>query len=292
MKLIRDVIQEYTEILKDKSPTSRLDVELLLCEVLDLERIGLMMRYQDEISGQDMEKFSMLFEKRNSGMPIAYILNRKEFMGYDFYVDENVLIPRPDTEVLVEELVEKIISINEEKINVLDMCSGSGAISISSYLISKEREKSNLNMYGVDISEKAIEVSKKNAKKLGADNIKFIVSDLFNSEEIGFLRGNIDIIASNPPYIREEIIPTLDTDVKDFEPMLALSGGDDGLVFYRKITEESTSYLKAGGYLIFEVGHDQAEDVSKIMMENGFSNIYTKSDIQGFERVVVGRLNN
>ena len=223
-------------------------------------------------------------------MPMAYIFNEKEFMGFNFYVDENVLIPRPDTELIVEELIYHInkLTPKNKDLKVLDMCVGSGAIIISSAKLINDKD--NVSLYAVDISKEALSISKKNALNLNADNITFIQSDLFSSKNLDPLKGKLDIIVSNPPYIKEDVIESLESDVKNFEPMIALSGGQSGMDFYNKIIEDSREFLKLDGILIFESGHDQAEDIIFKMKECGFTDIYSKKDIQGFDRMVAGKL--
>ena len=292
MKKIREIIAEYTEKLMPYSPSARLDVEILICRVMDIDdKIQLMLNYDKIMDEKSFEKFSSMFEKRMNKMPIAYIINNKEFMGLDFYVNENVLIPRPDTEVIVEELIEQMNRLSENKeVNILDMCVGSGAIILSGASLSENT--GHFKLYGADISKGALSVSRKNAKALNVDNITFMETNLFSSDEIQSLKGTLDIIVSNPPYIEEKVIETLEPDVRDYEPFIALSGGESGMDFYNKIIEESIEYLKDGGMLIFESGHDQAEKISSKMLSCGFSDIYTKKDIQGFNRMVAGTFNS
>lgn len=291
MKKLKNIIAEYTEKLKTSSPTARLDVELLLSNVLGYDdRIQLIMNYEKILEENQFKKFIALFEKRMNKMPMAYIFNEKEFMGFNFYVDENVLIPRPDTELIVEELIYHInkLTPKNKDLKVLDMCVGSGAIIISSAKLINDKD--NVSLYAVDISKEALSISKKNALNLNADNITFIQSDLFSSKNLDALKGKLDIIVSNPPYIKEDVIESLESDVKNFEPMIALSGGQSGMDFYNKIIEDSREFLKLDGILIFESGHDQAEDIIFKMKECGFTDIYSKKDIQGFDRMVAGKL--
>lgn len=291
MKKLKNIIAEYTEKLKTSSPTARLDVELLLSNVLGYDdRIQLIMNYEKILEENQFKKFIALFEKRMNKMPMAYIFNEKEFMGFNFYVDENVLIPRPDTELIVEELIYHInkLTPKNKDLKVLDMCVGSGAIIISSAKLINDKD--NVSLYAVDISKEALSISKKNALNLNADNITFIQSDLFSSKNLDPLKGKLDIIVSNPPYIKEDVIESLESDVKNFEPMIALSGGQSGMDFYNKIIEDSREFLKLDGILIFESGHDQAEDIIFKMKECGFTDIYSKKDIQGFDRMVAGKL--
>lgn len=291
MKKLKNIIAEYTEKLKTSSPTARLDVELLLSNVLGYDdRIQLIMNYEKILEENQFKKFIALFEKRMNKMPMAYIFNEKEFMGFNFYVDENVLIPRPDTELIVEELIYHInkLTPKNKDLKVLDMCVGSGAIIISSAKLINDKD--NVSLYAVDISKEALSISKKNALNLNADNITFIQSDLFSSKNLDPLKGKLDIIVSNPPYIKEDVIESLESDVKNFEPMIALSGGQSGMDFYNKIIEDSREFLKLDGILIFESGHDQAEDIISKMKECGFTDIYSKKDIQGFDRMIAGKL--
>lgn len=288
---IRELIINSIRDLEDVSPTPKLDIEIILCHLLNIDKIKLMMSYGDIIEEEKLQSFEEMLEKRKKSMPIAYIINKKEFMGYDFYVDENVLIPRPDTELIVEHLIEKIDKkISDNSLNVLDMCTGSGAIVISAVKTFEEKAKSlKANFFAADLSEEALNVCKKNIDSLLDMDIELIQTDLFSSSRFDDLNNTFDIIVSNPPYIEEEVIASLDTDVKDYEPMMALSGGEDGMYFYNKIIEESGKYLKNGGYLIFESGHDQARKIEKKMLESGFKDIEIKKDIQNFERMVSGR---
>ncbi len=202
-------------------------------------------------------------------------------MGLDFFVKEGVLIPRPDTETLVEEIIDLCKDKNEE-VDILDIGTGSGAITVS-----LAKYIANSKVMSFDISEIPLQVGKINAINNDVDNkIEFVKSDVFSAikdKEIQF-----DVIVSNPPYIPKKDIETLHTQVKDYEPYNALEGGEDGLDFYRQITKESIDYLKQGGILAYEVGHDQAEDVSEIMKSYGYTKIYKKKDIQGIDRVVIG----
>lgn len=278
---IRDIIIKYSEELKEISDTPRLDVELILQRSLgDVDRIYIHINLNKELSDEEYNLFLSMIKDRINGRPVAYIVGNREFMGLDFFVKEGVLIPRPDTEALVEEIIE--LCKNKDKVEILDIGTGSGAITVS---LAKYIEKSTIK--SLDISDIPLEVGKKNAINNGVDNkIEFIKSDLFSSIKDKNIK--FDVIVSNPPYIPKKDMDTLHTQVKDYEPYNALEGGIDGLDFYRDITEQSKCYLKEDGILAYEVGHDQAKDVSEIMRDNGYTKIYTKKDIQGIDRVVIG----
>ena len=261
---IRDIIIKYSQELEKISDTPRLDVELFLQKALGgVDRIYIHLNLNKELTTEQYDEFIKYINDRINGRPVAYIVGNREFMGLDFFVKEGVLIPRPDTETLVEEIIE-LCKNKSEEINILDIGTGSGAITVS---LAKYIENSKVMSF--DISDIPLEVGKINA--------------INNEAEKQF-----DVIVSNPPYIPKKDIETLHTQVKDYEPYNALEGGEDGLDFYRQITKESINYLKQGGILAYEVGHDQAEDVSEIMKSYGYTKIYKKKDIQGIDRVVIG----
>ena len=276
---IKEIIIRYSKELEEMSPTPRLDVETLLQKVLDVDRLYILLNLEKSLSEDEEKLFNKFINERLNNKPIAYIVGNREFMGLDFYVQEGVLIPRPDTEVLVEEVIE--LGNNKIPINILDIGTGSGAITVS---LAKYLD--NAKITSVDISDIALEIGKKNAESNNVnDKITFIKSDLFTNIDNNM---RFDIIVSNPPYIKREVIETLDKQVKDFEPYNALEGGIDGLDFYRAITTQAKKYLKKGGILAYEVGHDQSEEVSKLMEADGYTNIYTRKDLQQIDRVVIG----
>lgn len=279
---IREILLKYSKELEEISSTPRLDVEILLQKALgDVDRLYIHLNLEKVLSEEEDNLFLKLINERLNNRPIAYIVGNREFMGLDFYVQEGVLIPRPDTEILVEEVIE--IGKNKGEIEILDIGTGSGAITVS---LAKYLD--NANLTSVDISDIALEVGKKNAISNDVDNkIEFIKSNLFTEIDKD---KKFDVIVSNPPYIRKKDVENLESQVKDFEPYTALEGGEDGLDFYRKITEQAKLYLKENGVLAYEVGHDQSEDVSKLMEINGYTNIYTKKDLQGIDRVVIGTI--
>ena len=278
---IRDIIIKYSQELENISDTPRLDVEILLEKALgNVDSLYIRLNLNKELTQEQEDLFNTFIQDRLKGRPVAYIVGNREFMGLDFYVQEGVLIPRPDTEPLVEELIE--LCRGKENLNILDIGTGSGAITIS---LAKYLNTSKVKSF--DISDIALEVGKKNAISNEVDDrVEFIKSDLFSSIENKSIQ--FDVIVSNPPYIPKKDIETLHIQVKDYEPYIALEGGEDGLDFYRSITEQSRMYLKENGILAYEVGHDQAQDVSEIMKSNGYTKIYTKKDLQGIDRVVIG----
>lgn len=229
---------------------------------------------------QEVDYFKLI-RKLIKGIPLQHITHQQEFMKMNFYVNEDVLIPRPDTEVLVEEVIELAKKINAKKI--LDLCTGSGAIAIS---LAKYIKDSQIT--AVDISHKALRVAKKNAKDNEVENqITFIESDLFKNIK----KEKFDIIVSNPPYIKKEIISTLDKEVQK-EPIIALDGGWDGLDFYRKIIGQGYEYLKFKGYICLEIGYDQKIDVIEIIEnEEKYIDTYCKKDLYGNDRAIITKLN-
>ena len=280
---IKEILIQYSKELENISDTPRLDVEMLKKALGDVDSMYIRMYLDKQLTEEQEKYFLEMIKERLNERPIAYIIGNREFMGLDFFVQEGVLIPRPDTETLVEEIIN--ICNNRTGLNILDIGTGSGAITIS---LAKYLDKSHV--ISADISDIALEIASKNAISNNVDErIDFIKSDVFSNVP---KEEKFDLIVSNPPYIRKADIDGLDRQVKDFEPYNALEGGEDGLDFYRKITKESKAFLKNKGILAYEVGHDQAQDVSQIMQENGFEGIYTKCDLQGFERVVIGFYNN
>lgn len=278
---IKEAINKGTFLLKDsKIENPRLKARLLLQFVLKEKREYLIIYDYKNLSLEQEEEYMKAIVKLLEGVPIQHITHNQEFMKMNFYVNDKVLIPRPDTEVLVEEVIK--IANKYKNLNILDMCTGSGAIAVS---IAKYVE--NCKVYATDISEDALKIAKKNAVNNGVgDKVKFIQSNLFeNLDNLKF-----DIIVSNPPYIRKQEIDFLDDEVRK-EPIIALDGGYDGLDFYRKITEEAPNYLKYGGYLCYEIGYDQKIDVIEIIeKKDKFKNTYSLKDLYDNDRVIVTRL--
>ena len=270
------------ELLKEASIEEYdIDAWYLLEHVTGISRSRYYGNPFEEISAEKEQEYIECINKRKKHIPLQHITGVQDFYGLTFDVNENVLIPRQDTEVLVEEVLKVINKkLCRDNISVLDMCTGSGCILLS---ILRYADSSIVcTGTGVDISEKALEVAKGNSLKLDIE-AEFIHSDLFSE-----LNGKWDIIVSNPPYIRSDVIPTLSKEVKDHDPMLALDGMEDGLFFYRKIVEKSVEYINNGGWLMFEIGHDQGNDVKKLMEDAGYCNVYVKKDLAGLDRIVCG----
>ena len=258
-----------------------LEATLLLGKLLKVDKVYIYTHGDEEVPDFVVDKFFEMIDRRKEGYPIQYIINEKEFMGLDFYVEEGVLIPRPDTEILVEYVLDYIDKVyGKEKIDLLDIGIGSGAIGISIAYYKK-----NANVYGVDISDSALRVSNINKERFNLNNVTLIKSDLFENID---KNRKFHIIASNPPYISRRDMEILQEEVKNYEPKIALEGGLDGLDFYRRIIPESKCYLYQGGLLILEIGYDQNIQVRNMMEREGFINIKTLKDLQGFDRVVLG----
>lgn len=240
-----------------------------------------------EIPEGIVDKFLNFIEKRKKGYPLSYILKEKEFYGLDFYIEEGVLVPRPDTEILVEWIINKVNNEFKDKpLNVVELGTGSGCIALTLAYYLK-----NIKVFAVDIDEVALKVANINRDNLNLnDRVSFYKGDLFNGISSLQLEGKIDIIVSNPPYIPTNAIPELQIEVREYEPKKALDGGEEGLLFYKKIVPESKKYLKSGGILAFEIGYDQGMKVKKLLGNNGFKDISIIKDFQGLDRVVVGRL--
>lgn len=252
-----------------------LDARLLLECVCGTDHSTLFAHPDKEISDEDKEKYMALINRRASREPVAYILGKWGFMGLDFNVSSDVLIPEQDTEILVEEALRNL----EDTMRIMDLCTGSGCIALSLLNYSNDTKA-----VCTDISSKALAVAKENARKLGfEDRAEFIETDLFPSEDI----GKFDLIVSNPPYIASDVIETLAPEVKDYEPRLALDGAEDGLVFYRKIIDRAPDYLYSSGYLLLEIGYDQADAVVRMLEDKKvYHDIQVVKDLGGNDRVV------
>lgn len=277
----RALLQKSIDYLaKNDVIDSRLDAEYIFAHVLKVKRTILSMNLRKEISLAEKEEIKdLLYKRAKEKKPLQYLLGEWEFYGLPFKVDERVLIPRADTEILVEQC--KFILNEIENPKVLDIGTGSGAISVT---IAKEIPSATV--LGADISGDALEVAVENRKINNVEsNLKFIKSDVFsNIKDMDY-----DMIISNPPYIPQEEYEELMPEVKKHEPQRALTDNGDGYYFYKKISEEAPKYLKDGGYLAFEVGYNQAQEVSELMKKSGFQIIAIVKDYGGIERVVIGR---
>jgi len=280
-KKIEELINTGTTTLKENGiDTARLDAELLLGNIIEKDRVYLITHREEEVSSEDTKKYFDLIEKRRNKMPVKYILNKCEFMGIDLYVEEGVLIPRGDTEILVDEVL-KNIQEDEEK-HICDLCSGSGAIGIALAYFRQNIKVDLIDNYPIPEKVSLINIKKNNLE----NRVSFIKSDLL--EKFIENKKTYDIIVSNPPYIEAEEIKNLMDDVKKYEPHTALNGGIDGLDFYKKIIKQSQVTLNNNGILAFEIGYNQAEDVKLLMKESNFTNIKVIKDFASLDRVVIG----
>ena len=256
------------------------DAWLMFSHVTGMSRMEYTLDRDKCLSDEEICSLAKMLEKRNQHIPVQQITGEAWFMGYPFFVNENVLIPRMDTEVLVEAVLTRLpaVPVTENgKRRVLDMCTGSGCI-----LLSLLREEKGLLGTGADISEKALLVARENAHRLECE-AQFIFSDLWKNIE-----DTYEIIVSTPPYIVRNVISTLDTEVKDHEPVLALDGGEDGLDFYRKIVADTHRHLVPGGLLAFEIGYDQGQALTALFKNAGYRNIEILKDLAGLDRVALG----
>ena len=295
---LKEVIRIGEKMLADAGVTdAAIDAKELYCYMEGLDRTGLMMAWQRTLQDNQCEAYFRLVEERASRVPLQHITGRQEFMGLPFAVSADVLIPRQDTETMVEDALELLKSgrlrgnvYAEEKtfrgsVEVLDLCCGSGAIGIS---IAKLDPSAKVTC--ADISAKALEVAKKNAQANGCKSVKFVESDLFAAADFHgrFGKGKYQLIISNPPYIRHDVIGTLEPEVRAHEPMLALDGGADGLDFYRRIAQEAPDHLKKNGVLMMEIGYDQKDAVKDLLRDSGrFEKIIGLTDLTGKDRIVV-----
>lgn len=255
---------------------ARLEAEWMLCRVAGLDRVGLYLNFDRPLTPKELADYRGMVLRRSRREPLQYILGDQEFRGLDFEVAPGVLIPRHDTEVLVEEALKRA----KHDALILDIGTGSGCIAVS---LAKELPKAQV--HAVDLSAEALAVARRNAER-NEVRVEFHQGSLF--EPLGGMR--FDLIVSNPPYIPAADIETLQPEVRDFEPRSALDGGLDGLDFYRRIAEQAPGYLAANGYVIVEVGIGQAHDVAELLQRHGFGDIFTAEDPGGIQRVVGGRL--
>lgn len=270
---IEECIKQGINQIKEKEDAYWI-IYLLATHILQVDKTYILTHPEQVLEEKEEKDFQEAIQKIKQGIPVQYITNKQEFMDSCFYVNQDVLIPQPDTEILVEEVIQLI---KQRKVNILDLCCGSGCIGIS---LKKFLE--NANVVLSDVSQKAIEVAKKNAVLLNVD-VQIIQSNLFEN-----IKEKYDMIVSNPPYIETNVISTLSQEVQN-EPHIALDGGEDGLTFYRKIIKEAPNYLNKKGYLCLEIGFNQKKAVIQLLQEN-FENMITKQDLAGNDRVIIAKM--
>lgn len=288
MQTFHELLTQGTQLLMNAGiEEARLDAWLLLEYTADISRAWYYAHPESEVNEEIVSEYLSLCQKRAEHIPLQHLTHQACFMGYDFYVDERVLVPRQDTEVLAEEALHQLRNMRNPRI--LDMCTGSGCL-----LLSLLMELPDATGTGVDISAAALAVAERNRKNLELEKRAVLVqSDTFSGDYFQKNSGNIsleyDMLISNPPYIPTEEIGKLMEEVRFHDPVLALDGREDGLYFYRRITEQAGKYLKPGGWLMYEIGCEQGADVSAIMQGEGFVEVAVKKDLAGLDRVVIGK---
>lgn len=273
------IVLETKRLKLNNIDDSTIIIKQILSYILNKDQQYFVINGNKELQFEEEKNAKEAIDKIISGIPIQYITNKQEFMTEEYYVDENVLIPQPDTEILVEEVL-KICANNNCNAKILDLCTGSGAIAIS---LKKRIIKST--MFASDVSIKALNIARKNANINGTE-INFIESDLFDKIQ----EKDFDIIVSNPPYIKKEVLKTLSKQVQN-EPTLALDGGESGLEFYEKITNEAYIYIKNNGFLCLEIGYDQAKEVEEILIKNKYyKDIRVIKDLSNNDRCIISKI--
>lgn len=271
---LREILTEGEKKLASAGvPEAKLNAWYLFAHCFSITKSMFFLRADEEIQENDCVHYRELLEKRSRRIPLEHLTGETEFMGLPFLVNANVLIPRQDTECLVEEVLKYC-----DGADVLDLCTGSGCIGIS---LAKLGHCKSVTL--TDISVEALVTAKKNAQK-NEVTVQIVESDLFRS-----LQGTFDVIVSNPPYIRSGEIPKLMPEVREYEPLQALDGSEDGLSFYKSIIQEISTFLTSGGRVFFEIGAEQGEAVSQLMHEAGFRNVEVKQDLAGLDRIVCGQ---
>ena len=274
---INSAVTEATNILKDKSILSaQLDTEILMAKALDKDREYIILNHDKILNNENLDYFKKLVYERATRKPIAYLLNKKFFWKSEFYVNQNTLIPRPDTEIIIEQILK--VTKNKNCLRILDIGVGSGCI-----LLSILKEKKNFYGTGIDISKNSLEISRLNAKKLLVEKrVKFYKTDVDK-----FVQGKYDLIVSNPPYIKRCDLKYLESDVLKFEPKIALDGGLDGLSVIRKVINKTSELLKKNGKFILEIGFDQKSKVIKLLNNKGFYINSSVKDLANNDRCIV-----
>ncbi len=282
---IREEILNASRILEAANiENASYDAKELMLHCLNISSTDFFLKREESIDEDTKLRYEALINRRVSHEPLQHITGIAYFYGREFNVNSSVLIPRYDT----ENLVERVLKLVKRGDHILDMCTGSGCI-IETIALESRLTREEAVFLGVDISKEALKVARANKEKLGADAVDFMQSDLFENLNDN-LRNSFDIIVSNPPYIKTAVIEELDKEVKLHDPYIALDGSSDGLKFYKKITEEAIHFLKKDGYLAYEIGSDQAEEVREIMASKGFVNIEVYKDLSGLDRVVIAKL--
>lgn len=278
MKLKELIEKSRLELENNGINDSTIIVKQVVCYVLKIKKEQIIINYENELEDYKIKEIETYITKINEGKPIQYIINNQEFMNLNFYVDENVLIPQPDTEILVENIIKKY---KEKKCKILDLCTGSGAIAVS---LAKYIE--NAQIVASDISNKAIQIAKLNAEKnLVHKKIEFIESNMFDKINV----FDFDVIVSNPPYIKTALIEKLDKQVKS-EPYIALDGGKDGLDFYRIIVNEAPKYLNNDGMIFLEIGYDQKKDLLELIEKNdNYKETICLKDLSNNDRAIISK---
>ncbi|MDR2162380.1 MAG: peptide chain release factor N(5)-glutamine methyltransferase [Clostridiales Family XIII bacterium] len=268
------------------NPDYKVDAEMLLCHAIKYDPQKIFMNWAKEVDDDHAEKFFAMVQKRAEGTPTQYLTNEQSFKGLRFYVDENVLIPRPETESLVDEVLT-YIGDNKSAKSALDLGTGSGVIAVS-----LAKKVPQLKITASDISEGAIAIAENNADRLGVrGQIRFTRSDIFGGFKTGFTGPKWDVIVSNPPYIRSAVLPTLQREIYEHEPQIALDGGEDGLDIYRRIIDGAPTFLRKTGAVFLEIGYDQAHAVTSLFRQNGsYVRIAVTPDIAGHDRVISARM--
>ncbi len=282
IKTVKVLLEKSIEYLeKNNVEENKLIAEIIISNILNVDRMMLFTKYREIVSDNDIEKIREYLKKiAKDKLPLQYLLNEQEFYGRKFYVNKGVLIPRQDTEILVEKAINIVKDKKIETPKILDIGSGSGVIGITMAL-----EIENSKVLGIDVSDVAIEISNKNREILKAKNIKIVKSNLF--ENVSF--KEFDMIISNPPYISRDEIDVMSENTLTWEPEEALFAENEGLYFYNEICDKGYEYLQKEGYLLFEIGYKQGEKVKMIMEKKGYKEIEIIKDLQGLDRVVVGR---
>lgn len=275
MKSLEEALKEGSLFLSEKNiPDASVDAWLLLSFCCKIDRARYFLNKESVISAEEYQQYKKLISLRGEHIPLQHLTNEQEFMGLPFYVNEDVLIPRQDTEILVEE----VLKISKGK-KILDICTGSGCV-----IISLDKLSQITCGVGADISEKALQIARRNGRELDS-KVTFVQSDIYSQ-----ITGMYDIIVSNPPYIKTSDISALMEEVRLHEPVLALDGEEDGLYFYRVICNHIKEFLLPGGYVFFEIGYNQGKDVTGLLKEAGMTDIKITKDLAGLDRVVSARL--